>query len=171
MFHGPAGPVFFPRGGVHAVPVALAGAAEKHGVQVRYGTTATRVDIRGGRAQAVHTTDGDRITGIRGRTSSAHAPVTESATIVVGADGRRSRLARFVGADEYNLVSTLTCWYFSYWSGVRDPGVEIYFRPDTAVFAFPTNDALTGIFVGWPASHLAAVRADTEKTERTDHAA
>ena len=28
--------VFFPRGGMHAVPKALAGAAEKHGVQFRY---------------------------------------------------------------------------------------------------------------------------------------
>ena len=120
------------------------------------------VEVRTGFGVDEFTTDGDRITGVRGRTSSVHAPVTESATIVVGADGRRSRLARFVGADEYNLVPTLTCWYFSYWSGVRDPGVEIYFRPDNAVFAFPTNDALTGIFVGWPASHLAAVRADIE---------
>src|SRR4051812_48680731 len=30
--------VFFPRGGVHAVPRALAGAAEKHGVRFRYDT-------------------------------------------------------------------------------------------------------------------------------------
>ena len=29
--------VFFPRGGMHAVPRALAGAAEKHGVELRYG--------------------------------------------------------------------------------------------------------------------------------------
>jgi phytoene desaturase len=60
-FLDPAGPVFFPRGGVHAVPVALAGAAEKHGVQIRYGTSATRVDIRGGLARAVHTTECERI--------------------------------------------------------------------------------------------------------------
>ena len=33
--------VFFPKGGMHAVPRALAGAAEKHGVQFRYGTTVT----------------------------------------------------------------------------------------------------------------------------------
>ena len=33
--------VFFPRGGMHAVPRALAGAAEKHGVDIRYGETVT----------------------------------------------------------------------------------------------------------------------------------
>ena len=31
--------VYFPRGGIHAVARALAGAAEKHGVRIRYGTT------------------------------------------------------------------------------------------------------------------------------------
>ncbi|RKS74084.1 phytoene desaturase [Motilibacter peucedani] len=53
--------VFFPRGGMHAVPRALAGAAEKHGVQFRYGTTATKVELRGRRAVAVHTSAGERI--------------------------------------------------------------------------------------------------------------
>src|SRR5262245_56386180 len=40
-------------------------------------------------------TDGDRITGIRGRTGGSTKVMTESATVVVGADGRHSRLARF----------------------------------------------------------------------------
>ena len=53
--------VFFPRGGMHAVPVAMAAAAEKHGVQIRYGTEVTRVEHHGGRAAAVHTADGERI--------------------------------------------------------------------------------------------------------------
>jgi phytoene desaturase len=53
--------VCFPRGGMHAVATALAGAAEKHGVQLRYGTEVTRVEMRGTRAVAVHTDDGDRI--------------------------------------------------------------------------------------------------------------
>jgi phytoene desaturase len=55
------GGVFFPEGGIHALPRALAGAAEKHGVRFRYGTTVTRVEMRGGRAVAVHTADGARI--------------------------------------------------------------------------------------------------------------
>jgi phytoene desaturase len=53
--------VWFPKGGVHAVPQALAGAAEKHGVTLRYRTTVTRVETYGGRAQAVHTAAGERI--------------------------------------------------------------------------------------------------------------
>jgi len=53
--------VYFPHGGVHAVPRALAGAAEKHGVRFRYGTTVSYVDVAGGRATGVVTTTGERI--------------------------------------------------------------------------------------------------------------
>jgi len=53
--------VHFPRGGVHAVPAALAAAATKHGVTVRYDTTVTRVETYAGRARAVHTSAGERI--------------------------------------------------------------------------------------------------------------
>ena len=53
--------VYFPKGGMHAVPRALAGAAEKHGVIFRYDTTVTRVDVANGRATAVITADGTRI--------------------------------------------------------------------------------------------------------------
>ncbi len=53
--------VFFPRGGMHALPRALAGAAEKHGVDIRYGTTVTSVETRGSRAVAVVCADGTRV--------------------------------------------------------------------------------------------------------------
>ena len=53
--------VYFPRGGLHALPVALAGAAAKHGVQFRYDTEAVRVERRGQRAVAVRTADGGRV--------------------------------------------------------------------------------------------------------------
>ena len=53
--------VFFPKGGMHAVPRALAGAAAKHGVTFRYNTEVTRVEHNGSRATAVITSDGERI--------------------------------------------------------------------------------------------------------------
>lgn len=53
--------VFFPEGGMHALPRALATAAEKHGVQFKYETTATTIEHSGGRAQAVITDNGERI--------------------------------------------------------------------------------------------------------------
>jgi phytoene desaturase len=53
--------VYFPHGGMHAVPRALAGAAAKHGVEFRYNTTVTAIDIRHGRARGVLTAAGERI--------------------------------------------------------------------------------------------------------------
>jgi phytoene desaturase len=53
--------VVFPRGGMHEVPLALAGAAAKHGVTFRYGSAASRIELTGDRARAVHTADGDRL--------------------------------------------------------------------------------------------------------------
>jgi phytoene desaturase len=53
--------VFFPAGGMHAVPTAMAAAAEKHGVEFRYGTEVTAVEQHHGRAVAVITADGERV--------------------------------------------------------------------------------------------------------------
>ncbi|CAO5168038.1 Phytoene dehydrogenase [Frankia sp. AiPs1] len=53
--------VYHPDGGMHTVAEALAGAAAKHGVTLRYDTTVTRVELRGERAVAVHTAAGERI--------------------------------------------------------------------------------------------------------------
>jgi len=54
--------VFFPKGGMHAVPVALAAAAQKHGVEIKYSTTVTKINFENGRAKAVITDKGERIT-------------------------------------------------------------------------------------------------------------
>ncbi len=53
--------VYFPRGGMHEVPKALAGAAAKHGVEFRYDTAVTQIEVANDRAQAVVTADGERI--------------------------------------------------------------------------------------------------------------
>jgi phytoene desaturase len=53
--------VSFPRGGMHAIPRALADAAVQHGAQLRLNTEVTRVELAGDRAVAVHTSAGDRI--------------------------------------------------------------------------------------------------------------
>jgi phytoene desaturase len=53
--------VFFPKGGMHAVPRALAAAAEKHGVTFKYNTTVTGIEKNNGRATAVLTENGERI--------------------------------------------------------------------------------------------------------------
>jgi phytoene desaturase len=53
--------VYFPKGGIHSIPTAMASAATKHGVDIHYGTTVTAVETRFGRADAVITSTGSRI--------------------------------------------------------------------------------------------------------------
>jgi phytoene desaturase len=53
--------VCFPRGGMHAVPQALANAAAKHGVEFRYDTAVTSLERRGDRFTAVMTEHGERL--------------------------------------------------------------------------------------------------------------
>jgi len=53
--------VYFPRGGVHAVPRALAAVAVRHGVTVRYETAVVQVEVSNGRARGVRTACGERI--------------------------------------------------------------------------------------------------------------
>jgi phytoene desaturase len=53
--------VWFPRGGMHAVPTAMADAASQAGVVLRYRTAVTSLERRVDRVVAVHTADGERI--------------------------------------------------------------------------------------------------------------
>jgi phytoene desaturase len=53
--------VYFPRGGMHAVPRALADAAAAHGVEFRYRSKVERIEVTGRRASAVLTEAGERI--------------------------------------------------------------------------------------------------------------
>jgi phytoene desaturase len=52
--------VFFPKGGMHAVPRALAAAAEKHGVKFVYNTSVTSLEKQGSRVTAAITDKGER---------------------------------------------------------------------------------------------------------------
>ena len=52
--------VFFPEGGMHALPRALAAAAQKHGVDIYYNSKVETIEHRNGRAVAAITDDGRR---------------------------------------------------------------------------------------------------------------
>ena len=106
--------------------------------------------------------DSERVEGIRGRQRHQSASSKEKAHITIGADGKNSALARAVGAPYYEETSPLTCWYFSYWSGVPTEGFEMYLRGKRVIFGFSTNDNLFAIFIGWPIEEFRSVKADIE---------
>jgi flavin-dependent dehydrogenase len=102
--------------------------------------------------------DGTTVMGIRGRSYKSGARISERACITVGADGRHSSLARAVGTAVYEEIPPLACWYFSYWSGTGVDGLEMYLRGRNLIFAHPTHDGLTAIFIGWEMSEFPRVR-------------
>lgn len=55
--------VYFPRGGVRALPDAMAAAAAAAGVEFRYDTPVSSLDVSGGRVTAAVTDTGERVTG------------------------------------------------------------------------------------------------------------
>jgi 2-polyprenyl-6-methoxyphenol hydroxylase-like FAD-dependent oxidoreductase len=102
-----------------------------------------------------------RVEGIRGNSKGGGA-VSETARIVIGADGQHSLVARTVGASTYNERPALTCGYYSYWSGLPCEGQEIFIRNSTMALAFLTNDGLVCVAVQRPVSDFSAFRADLE---------
>src|SRR5829696_4120312 len=127
----------------------LVDAARQAGAEVREGFTVD--DVLG---------DGDRVVGVRGR--SRGIAVEEHARIVVGADGRRSLVARRVDAPAYDTRPPLTTTYYAYWAEVPTDGLESYTGDRRFSIAFPTHDGLTCTFHQWPRDAFHAVRADIE---------
>ena len=103
----------------------------------------------------------DRVTGIRGN-ARGRPEVTESASLVIGADGKKSLVAGAVGAQRYREQPVRSFASYSYWDGVPVSAGELYQRPGRAVAVFPTNGDLTMVYVAAPMAEFPAARADLE---------
>ena len=143
---GSPGTAYGPRRRV--LDTLLVDAAAEAGAEVREGFTVEAV---------VH--DDGRVVGIRGHGPSG-ASVVERAAVVVGADGRHSRVAAAVAAPRYHERPAFEAVYYAYWSGVPTSGFEVHLRPDRAMAALPTHDELTLVLVAWPISEHTANRVD-----------
>ena len=108
------------------------------------------------------TTDHGRVTGIRGH-GKGGGSVTETAQVVIGADGIHSHVAKQVGAESYLDRAPLEVSYYTYWSNLPMAGrFEAYDRGDRAWAAWPTNDDLTLVIAGWPIAQFDENKHDFE---------
>jgi 2-polyprenyl-6-methoxyphenol hydroxylase-like FAD-dependent oxidoreductase len=103
-----------------------------------------------------------RVSGIGGRDSTG-TEARERASLVVGADGRHSLVARSVGATAYHQQPALSFGYFTYWDGIPIDGGEIYGRGQRMIGAWPTNDGLVMTYVAGPIGEFHAFRRDPEQ--------
>lgn len=84
-------------------------------------------------AEGVLVEDGT-VTGVRAGGRDVHVRV------VVGADGKLSKLAGWVGAESYREVPPLRPVYYGYYEGVAplpETAIELYFGGDVVGFLFP----------------------------------
>ena len=148
--------------GIEAAPVAycprrtvldkllVEGAAEA-GAEVREGFVVDEVLMEAGRVVGIKSQGRDGRTAI------------ERAALVIGADGRTSRVAEAVRPEQYNDKPPLLAGYYAYWSGLPIGGrFETYIRPNRGFAAVPTHDDLTLVVAGWPYAEFAANKSDIE---------
>jgi 2-polyprenyl-6-methoxyphenol hydroxylase-like FAD-dependent oxidoreductase len=101
-----------------------------------------------------------RVTGIRGRTNGK--TMTESARVVIGADGRHSLVAKTVGPEQYHEKPPVQSSYFSYFSDLPTDGFAVYLRPHRGWAVIPTHDDLTLVIAGCRIAEFERYRKDIE---------
>jgi flavin-dependent dehydrogenase len=127
----------------------LVDAAAAAGVHVRHEATVTAL-LRDKSA---------RVTGVRfadrdGRTADLRAAIT------VGADGVRSRVATEAGAEIIRRGRSCSAMFYRYYAGLSATGYEWAYGSGGAAGFIPTNDGLTGVFVGTTPARLRTLRRD-----------
>jgi flavin-dependent dehydrogenase len=123
-------------------PILLAAAAEA-GVKVEMGVSVDGL-LR----------EGERITGV---TTSAGV---RRARLVIGADGRNSRIDRLAGAETYHDHPPVSFAYYTYWRGSPVAGVHAWLEPSRFFGVFPVGGGLALAFVQGPRREYDTFRSD-----------
>jgi flavin-dependent dehydrogenase len=140
--HAVAGPAYAPRRTV--LDKVLLDAAAEAGADVREGFTVSDViwqDVR--------------VVGIRGSDGTV-----ERARFVVGADGKRSVVARKVGAVSYDVVPSRAFWMYAYYSGMAPQQQFLYSGDGWGGSLGPTHDGLHLVMAGGRRERMTEFRTD-----------
>ena len=123
-------------------PILLTAAAHA-GVDVEMGVSVHGLLRQGGQVTGVTTSAGER-----------------RARLVIGADGRNSRIARLAGAKTYHDHPPVTFAYYTYWRGCPASGVHAWLEPGRFFGIFPVGGGLALAFVQGPRGEYPAFRRD-----------
>jgi 2-polyprenyl-6-methoxyphenol hydroxylase-like FAD-dependent oxidoreductase len=124
----------------------LVGEAERAGASVEFGMPVVELCRRAdGQVSGVLLHDR--------RTGRVHA---EHATLVIGADGRESLIAREVGAANVFTGQHSGAYLYGYWPGEQSTDYEWFYRPGLAAGVIPTNQGARCVFVGGSPDRLSA---------------
>jgi menaquinone-9 beta-reductase len=118
--------------------------------------------LPGSRASGLERDGSDRVVGVE--VAAAGTRRVLRAPLVVGADGRHSRVAELLGARARVFDNERFC-YFAYFRDVRfqTPGCgHLWMLEPEVAYAFPTDGGLAILTVNPPRSALAEFRADLD---------
>lgn len=109
-----------------------------------------------------------QVVGVRGRQNGG-AEQSLYARIVVGADGKRSKIARMVNAKIYDSQKSETAIFYAYYrhfAQLHEPSAVTYGNQQRrhGVLVFDADDGLTVVSVGVPATEFDEARKDPEAT-------
>ena len=86
-----------------------------------------------------------RVAGVVGRDHTGR-PFVVDASLVIGADGMRSSVARHVAAPTERRGTGASAVVYGYWSELETTGYEWVFRPNACAGVIPTNGGLACVF-------------------------
>ena len=129
----------------------LIDAAVEAGAEMREGMTVRHI-LR----------ENDRVVGISGRDEEGQE-FEERATIVIGADGTHSTIAKLVGAASYDERPGRGSGYYAYFSDFPPDSVELAFNKGHFTGVFPTNDGQGCVFAGKDDEAFTDFKGDVDK--------
>lgn len=105
-----------------------------------------------------------RVSGVEIQTADG-ARRTVRAQVVIGADGKYSKVAEWVGAERYEEVPALRPVYFAYYRGVvpqPEPALEVFYQDDRIGFLMPMEPGIDCLILEIQPEDFPAFRADPE---------
>ncbi len=93
--------------------------------------------------------DDGRVVGVAGH-DEAERKVQEQASVVIGADGTHSTIAKLADAAVYDERQGRGSGYYAYFSNFETDAVELAFNRGHFCGVFPTNDDQACVFAGKP---------------------
>lgn len=117
----------------------LVEAAARAGAEFRFGTG----------CRGLVRDDAGRVAGIEIRAADGRREVLR-ADMVIGADGRRSSVARAVGPAVLRRSAHASAVVYGHFDGLDAPGYRWFWAPGAGGGIIPTNDGLSCVFLAMP---------------------
>lgn len=117
------------------------------------------------RAQGLIYDDG-RVTGARVQTRGGESREIH-ARVVVGADGKFSNTARWVGSEAYQSTPAMRPAYYGYFEGLSplpDATLEIFFNDDRIAYLFPMQPGMDCLAIEFQPEEFAGLRQSPRAT-------